>query len=75
MVEEMVIRVENFFCSIGFIKDFVEIVYVVGYGLSIVNNLYYVVYDCGVCFGRSGFVNVCVFFYMVNYLEVCGILK
>lgn len=74
-VEEMAIRVENLLRSIGLIKDFAEIVYVVGHGSSTVNNPHYAAYDCGACSGRPGSVNARVFSHMANHPEVRGILK
>jgi uncharacterized protein YbcC (UPF0753/DUF2309 family) len=74
-VEEMATRVENLLRSIGLIKDFAGIVYVVGHGSSSVNNTYYAGYDCGACSGRPGSVNARVFCFMANHIEVRKILK
>lgn len=44
-IEEMAIRVENVLRSIGLVKDFASLVYVVGHGASSINNPYYAAYD------------------------------
>lgn len=69
-VEEMTIRVESVLSSIGLVKDFAPIVYVVGHGASSVNNPHYAAYDCGACSGRAGSVNARVFCHMANHTEV-----
>jgi uncharacterized protein len=69
-VEEMVDRVENVLKSIGLIKNFAPLVYVVGHGASSINNPHYAAYDCGACSGRAGSVNSRVFSYMANKAEV-----
>lgn len=65
-VEEMARRVGNTLRSIGLVKDFAPIIYVVGHGASSVNNTHYAGYDCGACCGRPGAVNARVFSYMAN---------
>jgi uncharacterized protein YbcC (UPF0753/DUF2309 family) len=60
-LEEMAFRVENVLRSIGLVKDFAPIVYMVGHGASSVNNPHYAAYDCGACSGRAGSVNARVF--------------
>lgn len=65
-VEEMVDRVENVLKSIGLVKNFAPLVYVVGHGASSINNPHYAAYDCGACSGRAGSVNSRVFSYMAN---------
>ncbi|GAA0195396.1 hypothetical protein GCM10009122_59540 [Fulvivirga kasyanovii] len=65
-VEEMARRVGNTLRSIGLVKDFASIIYVVGHGASSVNNTHYAGYDCGACCGRPGAVNARVFSYMAN---------
>jgi uncharacterized protein len=74
-VEEMALRVGNVLKSIGLIKDFAPIVYVVGHGSSTINNPHYAAYDCGACSGRAGSVNSRVFSWMANHLEVRKLLK
>lgn len=69
-VPEMADRVEKLFRSIGLVKDFAQLVYVVGHGASSVNNPHYSAYDCGACSGRPGSVNARVFSYMANHPEV-----
>jgi uncharacterized protein len=65
-IEEMVDRVENVLKSIGLVKNFAPLVYVVGHGASSINNPHYAAYDCGACSGRAGSVNSRVFSYMAN---------
>jgi uncharacterized protein len=74
-IEEMVVRVEGLLRSIGMIKDFAPLVYVIGHGSSSVNNPHYAAYDCGACSGRPGSVNARVICYMANHPEVRTILK
>jgi len=68
--EEMTQRVEGLLKSIGLVKDFAPIVYVVGHGSSSVNNPHYAAYDCGACSGRAGSVNSRVVCYMANHPKV-----
>jgi uncharacterized protein len=68
--EEMVTRVESLLKSIGLIKDFAPIVYIIGHGSSSVNNPHYAAYDCGACSGRAGSVNSRVVCHMANHPEV-----
>jgi uncharacterized protein YbcC (UPF0753/DUF2309 family) len=74
-VEEMALRVEGLLKSIGLIKGFAPIVYVVGHGSSSVNNPHYAAYDCGACSGRAGSVNARVICYMANHSQVREILQ
>ena len=74
-VEEMAARVESLLRSIGLVKDFAEIIYVVGHGASSVNNPHYAAYDCGACSGRAGSVNGRVISQMANKPEVRAILR
>jgi uncharacterized protein len=69
-VEEMTNRVEGLLKSIGLVKDFASIVYVVGHGSSSVNNPHYAAYDCGACSGRAGSVNARVISSMANHKVV-----
>jgi uncharacterized protein YbcC (UPF0753/DUF2309 family) len=73
-VEEMATRVEGLLMSIGLIKDFASLIYVIGHGSSSVNNPHYAAYDCGACSGRPGSVNARVVCYMANHPEVRKIL-
>ncbi len=74
-VEEMATRVGNLLNSIGLVKDFAPIVYLIGHGSSSVNNPHYAAYDCGACSGRAGSVNSRVVSYMANHPGVRLILK
>jgi uncharacterized protein YbcC (UPF0753/DUF2309 family) len=74
-VEEMAVRVEGLLRSIGMVKDFAPLVYVVGHGSSSVNNPHYAAYDCGACSGRPGSVNARVVSYMANHPEVRDLLN
>lgn len=74
-VEEMTERVEGLLRSIGLIKEFASLIYVVGHGASSVNNPHYAAYDCGACSGRPGSVNARVFSYMANHPEVRRLLE
>lgn len=73
-VEEMAQRVESLLKSIGMVKDFAPLIYVVGHGSSSVNNPHYAAYDCGACSGRPGSVNARVFSFMANHPKVREIL-
>jgi uncharacterized protein YbcC (UPF0753/DUF2309 family) len=74
-VEEMTNRVEGLLKSIGLVKDFAPIVYVIGHGSSSVNNPHYAAYDCGACSGRAGSVNARVISFMANHQKVREQLK
>lgn len=74
-VQEMADRVENLLRSIGLVKDFAPIVYVVGHGSSSTNNPHYAAYDCGACSGRPGSVNARVICHMANHRGVRDILR
>ena len=74
-IEEMALRVEGLLKSIGLIKDFAPIVYIVGHGSSSVNNPHYAAYDCGACSGRAGSVNSRAVCFMANHPKVREILK
>ena len=69
-VEEMTTRVRELLLSIGLVKDFAPIVYVIGHGASSVNNPHFAAYDCGACAGHPGSVNARVFCYMANHSVV-----
>jgi len=73
--EEMAARVEGTLKSIGLVKTFAPIVYVMGHGSTSVNNTHYAGYDCGACSGRPGSVNARVFAYMANDAEVRTLLS
>lgn len=74
-VDEMAQRLEGVFKSIGLVKDFAPIVYLVGHGASTINNPHYAGYDCGACCGRAGSVNARVFSAMANNHRVRAILR
>lgn len=74
-IDEMVTRVEGLLMSIGLVKDFAPVVYVIGHGSSSVNNPHFAAYDCGACSGRPGSVNARVFCYMANHTTVREILS
>ena len=74
-IEEMANRVEGVLKSIGLIKNFAPIIYVIGHGASSVNNPHYAAYDCGACSGRAGSVNSRVLSFMGNHVEVRKILE
>lgn len=74
-IPEMAIRVEGLLKSIGLIRDFAPLVYVVGHGSSSVNNPHFSAYDCGACSGRAGSVNARVLCQMANHQEVRKLLK
>lgn len=74
-IEEMVARVEGLLMSIGLVKNFAAIVYVIGHGASSVNNTHYAGYDCGACSGRPGSVNARVISFMANHPKVREILS
>jgi len=69
-VAEMTTRVKAVLNSIGLVRDFAPLVYVVGHGASSVNNPHYAAYDCGACSGRPGSVNARVFCHMADHPEV-----
>ena len=74
-VDEMAVRAEGLLKSIGLVKDFAPLVYIVGHGSSSVNNPHYAAYDCGACSGRAGSVNSRVMCFMINHPEVRKILN
>ncbi|RYF69164.1 MAG: DUF2309 family protein, partial [Cytophagaceae bacterium] len=74
-VDEMAQRVEGLLKSIGMVKDFAPIVYIVGHGSSSVNNPHYAAYDCGACSGRAGSVNSRAMSYMANNAQVRSLLR
>ncbi len=74
-IEEMADRMEGLLKSIGLVKDFAPLIYIVGHGASSVNNTYYAGYDCGACSGRPGSVNARVAAHMGNHKKVREILK
>ncbi|HEX7414703.1 MAG TPA: DUF2309 domain-containing protein [Bacteroidia bacterium] len=73
-IDEMVQRVEGLLKSIGLVKDFAPLIYIIGHGASSVNNTYFAGYDCGACYGRPGSVNAKVMAFMANHPKVREIL-
>jgi len=74
-MQEMADRVERTLRCIGLIKNFSEVVYVIGHGSSSANNPHHGAHDCGACSGRPGLVNARVFAYMANYQPVRELLE
>ena len=74
-IEEMAVRAEGLLKSIGLVKDFAPLVYIMGHGSSSVNNPHYAAYDCGACSGRAGSVNSRVMCFMINHPNVREILS
>jgi uncharacterized protein YbcC (UPF0753/DUF2309 family) len=74
-IEEMANRAEALLKSIGLIKDFAPLVYLMGHGSSSINNPHFAAYDCGACSGRAGSVNSRVMCFMINHPKVREILK
>jgi len=72
---EMADRVEALLKSMGLIKDFAPLIYVVSHGSSSVNNPHFSAYDCGACCGRPGSVNARVICHMANDSAVRATLK
>lgn len=73
-VKEMADRVEKTLRSIGLIRNFSDLVYVIGHGSSSANNPHHGAHDCGACSGRPGLVNARVFAFMANYQPVRQLL-
>ncbi len=74
-ISEMADRIEGVLKSTGLVKDFADIVYIVGHGSSTINNPHYSAYDCGACCGRPGSVNARVFSAMANNNKVRTLLR
>jgi uncharacterized protein YbcC (UPF0753/DUF2309 family) len=74
-VDEMADRVEKLLNSIGLVRHFAPLVYVIGHGSTSVNNPHYAAYDCGACCGRPGSVNARVLCVMANHPGVRELLR
>lgn len=74
-IEEMTDRIEGLLKSIGLVKNFSPIVYIVGHGATSVNNTHYAGYDCGACCGRPSSVNAKVAKIAANHPKVRELLK
>jgi len=73
-ITEMADRVEGLLRSIGLLKGFTPIVYVVAHGSSSANNPHHSAHDCGACSGKPGSVNARVFAFMANHSKVRELL-
>lgn len=71
----MATRVEGQLRSIGLIRNFAPIVYVVAHGSSSANNPHHGAHDCGACSGRPGSVNARVLAFMANHPQVRAVLE
>lgn len=74
-VEEMAARVEGLLRSIGAVRDFAPVFYIIAHGSSSANNPHHGAHDCGACSGRPGAVNARVFAFMANHAGVRAVLK
>lgn len=74
-ISEMADRVEGLLRSIGLVRNFSTLVYIIGHGSSSVNNPHYAAYDCGACAGRPGSVNARVVCFMANHAAVRSLLQ
>lgn len=74
-VEEMANRVEAMLRSIGLVKDFAPLVYLIAHGSSSANNPHHSAHDCGACSGRPGSVNARVMAHMANHAKVRELLN
>jgi uncharacterized protein len=72
--EEMATRGESFLRSIGLIKDFAPVVYLVAHGSSSANNPHHGAHDCGACSGRPGATNARVQAFILNHKMVRAML-
>jgi uncharacterized protein YbcC (UPF0753/DUF2309 family) len=69
-LEERVGRVEATLSGIGLVKNFAELVFILGHGSSSVNNPHRSAYDCGACGGRHGGPNARYFAALANEPDV-----
>jgi uncharacterized protein YbcC (UPF0753/DUF2309 family) len=74
-IEEMADRMEGLLKSIGLVKNFAPMVYIVGHGATSINNTHYAGYDCGACCGRPSSVNAKVAKMAANHPKVRELLK
>ncbi|HPQ09236.1 MAG TPA: DUF2309 domain-containing protein [Bacteroidia bacterium] len=68
-------KIEMLLKSIGLIKTFSPIVYIIGHGAGSTNNPYYAAYDCGACSGKPGSANARVACKFLNDKTVREILS
>ena len=73
-LSEMADRVEGLLRSIGLIKNFAPLVYLISHGSSSANNPHHGAHDCGACSGRPGATNSRVFCMMANHPKVRELL-
>ena len=73
-LDEMATRGEGFLRSIGLIKHFAPIVYIMAHGSSSANNPHHGAHDCGACSGRPGATNARTQAYILNHKKVREIL-
>lgn len=73
-VNQMADRIEKLLRGIGLVKDFSQLVYLIGHGSSSANNPHHGAHDCGACSGRPGSVNARVAAIMANYPAVRAVL-
>ena len=74
-LDEMAVRLYELLMSIGLIKHFSTVVYLIGHGSSSANNTHYAGYDCGACSGRPGSVNARIMATIANRRDVREKLK
>lgn len=73
-IDEMVTRGEGFLRSIGLVKHFAPVIYLVAHGSSSANNPHHGAHDCGACSGRPGATNARVQGYILNHQKVREVL-
>lgn len=74
-LDEMATRAEGFLKSIGLVKNFAPIVYIVAHGSSSANNPHHGAHDCGACSGRPGATNARVQAFILNHQKVREALR
>jgi len=73
-VEEMAEKVYGILISVG-IRQYSEIIFIIGHGSSSLNNPHKSAYDCGACGGRRGDTNARVFAEIANKEDVRRLLR
>jgi uncharacterized protein YbcC (UPF0753/DUF2309 family) len=68
-------RVQSTLEGMGLVRDFAEVVVILGHGSSSVNNPHRSAYDCGACGGRHGGPNARYFAVLANDAEVRAELR
>ena len=74
-IDEMVTRADGFLKSIGLVKNFAPIIYIVAHGSSSANNPHHGAHDCGACSGRPGATNARVQAFILNHQKVREVLQ